>query len=157
MGVHGATNIVHALEVSCNIYFYDVGRRLGIDKLNEYVSKLGFGQKTGVEIGEATGVLSSPEYRQQLHDQNPDIELWQEGNTMQAAIGQLDTQVTPLQMVTAISTIANGGTRYQSHLIKSIKSYDMSETIQDDTPVVLDTIETEEENFQAVRDGMRCV
>lgn len=154
MGVHGATNIVHALEVSCNIYFYDVGRRLGIDKLNEYVSKLGFGQKTGVEIGEATGVLSSPEYRQQLHDQNPDIELWQEGNTMQAAIGQLDTQVTPLQMVTAISTIANGGTRYQSHLIKSIKSYDMSETIQDDTPVVLDTIETEEENFQAVRDGM---
>ncbi len=154
MGVHGATDIVHALEVSCNIYFYDVGRRLGIDKLNEYVRKLGFGGKTGVEIGEASGVLSSPEYREQLHEQNPDIELWQEGNTMQAAIGQLDTQATPLQMVTAVSTIANGGTRYQSHLIKSIQSYDMQQTIQSDTPVVMDTIETEEEKFQAVRDGM---
>ena len=154
MGIHGATNIVHALEVSCNIYFYDVGRRLGIDKLNEYVRKLGFGGKTGVEIGEASGILSSPEYREQLHEQNPDIELWQEGNVLQAAIGQLDTQATPLQMVTAVSTIANGGTRYQSHLIKSIKSYDMNSTIKDDTPVVMDTIETEEENFQAVRDGM---
>lgn len=154
MGTHGPTNIVHALEVSCNIYFYDVGRRLGIDKLNEYVRKLGFGGKTGVEIGEATGILSSPEYRDQLHAKYPDCELWQEGNVLQAAIGQLDTQATPLQMVTAISTIANGGTRYQSHLIKSIKSYDMSETVKDDTPVVMDTIETEEENFQAVRDGM---
>lgn len=154
MGIHGATNIVHALEVSCNIYFYDVGRRLGIDKLNEYVRKLGFGGKTGVEIGEASGILSSPEYREQLHEQNPDIELWQEGNVLQAAIGQLDTQATPLQMVTAVSTIANGGTRYQSHLIKSIKSYDMNSTIKDDTPVVVDSIETEAENFQAVRDGM---
>jgi penicillin-binding protein 2 len=108
----------------------------------------GLGQKTGVELTEATGVVASKENREAMGG------IWYPGNTVQAAIGQSDNLFTPIQLCSYVATLANGGTRYKAHFIKSIKSYDYSETIYEAEPVVLNTVNASRENFAAVRTGM---
>ena len=96
---------------------------IGIEKMNEYRTLLGLGSKTGCELGEATGVLDSPEYRASLN------QAWLPGYTVQSAIGQAGNLFTPIQLANYCATIANGGTRYKTHFVKSIKSYDYSKTV----------------------------
>ena len=84
MYYHGPTRLNRALTVSCNVFFYDVGRMLGIQKMNEYSTLYGLGQKTGIEVGESTGVLAGPSYRESLGL------VWNPGDTCSAAIGQSD-------------------------------------------------------------------
>lgn len=154
-GSHEYINVVKALEVSCNIYFYETGRRLGIDKLNQYGKAFGLGELSGIEIsGEAKGILAGPEYRK-----TTDISdgIWYPGDTIQAAIGQSDNMFTPLQMANYIATIANGGTRYAPHLVKEIIKHDGSETLVSFEPKVLNTIEIAPENLKFVQEGMRSV
>ena len=116
-------NVVAAIDESCNTFFYEVGRMIGIEKMNEYRTLLGLGSKTGCELGEATGVLDSPEYRASLN------QAWLPGYTVQSAIGQAGNLFTPIQLANYCATIANGGTRYKTHFVKSIKSYDYSKTV----------------------------
>ena len=94
-------------------------------------STLGLGQKTGLEVGESTGNLSTPEYHLSATGED-----WQQGNVVQAAIGQQDTQVTPVQLATYAAAIANNGTRYRTHLVAAIRSYDFSQLIEE-TPVTV--------------------
>lgn len=150
--VHGAITVTGALRDSCNYFFYDVGRRLTIEKIDEYAEKYGFGQQTGVEIPseEHSGVVASPENRKKNGT------MWYPGDTMQAAIGQSDTLVTPIQLASYVATIANGGTRYQLHLIKSIED-DAGRTITETNPEILDTINLTEESYNAITRGMRLV
>ena len=151
-GSHDYINVSQALEVSCNIFFYETARRLGIDKLNDYGKKFGLGQKTGIELtGETEGVLAGPEYREEID------KVWYPGDTIQAAIGQSDNMFTPLQMANYTATIANGGIRYKPHLVKSIKSYDGTKTVEKIEPEVLDKIEISKENLKLVHSGMRAV
>ena len=145
---HGQTNVIEALTVSCNIFFYDVGRRLGIDKMGEYANLMGLGVETGLEIPSAVGGISSPERSELLGTR------WEQGNVVQAAIGQMDTAVSPLQLSIQAMTLANQGTRYQPHLIKEIRSYDDSEVISVTEPVVASSFEISDVNYQAVVDGM---
>ena len=144
-------NVVAAIDESCNIFFYEVGQMLGIEKMNEYRTLLGFGAKTGVELGEAAGVLDSPEYRASLNQE------WLPGFTVQSAIGQAGNLFTPIQLANYVATIANGGTRYKTHFVKSIKSYDYSRTIEE-TPVTV-TCETgiSAQTLNIVKRGMLAV
>ena len=149
---HGFLNVAEAIRDSCNVFFFDVGRRLGIDKINEYAKKFGFGQKSGIELGEEekSGVVASPENRKKNN------QVWYPGDVCQTAIGQSDTLVTPLQLANYIATVANGGTRYRPHLVKSIQNSDKTPG-QEIQPEVLQKISMSEETRLAITEGMRKV
>lgn len=117
IGWHGSENVIEALRDSCNIFFYESGRRTGIDKLNEYAALLGFGEPTGIEIPESKGILAGKKERQQRG------KSWNPGDTILAAIGQSDNMFTPLQLANYVATIANGGTRYEAHLVRQITEF----------------------------------
>lgn len=148
---HGYLNVTTALEKSCNIYFFEMGKKLGIDKMNKYCSLLGLGQKTGIELPEAEGVLAS------IANKEAAGQVWNPGDTVQAAIGQSDNLFTPLQLANYCATIANGGTRYKPYIIKSVLSADMSEVIYETEPEVLNTINVSEKTLKIVKQGMRQV
>lgn len=148
MGVHGNLSLANAIAHSCNVYFYDVGRQTGIDKLNYWQKKLGFGQTTGIEIPEISGILAGQEEREASGG------VWQPGDTIQACIGQSDNLMTPIQLANYCATIANGGTRYETHLVKEVKSYDYTRTVLDKTPVVACDTGISQSNLEAVKAGM---
>ncbi len=148
---HGYLNVTSALEKSCNIYFFELGRELGIDKMNKYSTLLGLGQKTGIELPEATGVLAS------VANKEANGQTWNAGDTVQAAIGQSDNLFTPIQLVNYCSTIANGGTRYKPYIIKSVLSADLSEVVYETTPEILNTLSISENKLNIVKQGMRQV
>lgn len=145
---HGLQNVSQAIMNSCNYYFYEVGRLVGIDHLDEYAAMFGLGQKTGIELTENAGVVASPAFTESLGG------TWYEGNILSAAIGQESTQVTPIQLANYIATLVNGGTRYSTHLLKSVKSNDFSEVTYNYEPKVLGQVEMEDENREAVMKGM---
>ncbi len=149
-GGHGGShlNLAEAIRYSCNIYFYEVGRQLGISKMNQYFKMFGLGSKTGVELTEATGIVAGPDERKAAGG------TWYPGDTVQAAIGQSDNSFTPIQLASYVSTLANGGTRYKAHFVKSIKSADYSETLYEAQPVVLDKLEISKSSLDAVKTGM---
>lgn len=154
MGYHGTLNVVGALQKSCNIFFYDTGRRLGIDTLDLYAKRFGLGQKTGIEINEGTGVLSSPQVRTAAGG------VWNGGDVVQAAIGQADNSFTPLQLATYVSTIVNDGTRLKTHLISKITNYSRDKAVmQNDpnSPTVVENVGVSKENLAIVKKGMRAV
>lgn len=146
---HGPVNVTKAIEVSCNYFFYDVGRRVGIDRLDEYAAMFGLGQKTGVELSESTGVVGGREFTESLG------QTWYEGSVTSVAIGQESTQVTPIQLTNYISTLVNGGTRYSTHLLKTVKSSDFSQVVYEYEPQVQSEINIAPENLNAVTEGMR--
>lgn len=148
LGYHGSIDVQEALNQSCNIYFYETGRLLGINKMNEYCARFGLGQKTGVEIPESTGVLASIAYRE-AHGG-----IWYPGDTVQAAIGQSDNLFTPIQLANYAATIANGGTHYQAHFVKSVKTADYRETVLENTGTVLNETGISEKNIRIVKEGM---
>lgn len=148
MHADGPINVVTALQRSCNVFFYETGWRLGIDKQNEYAAHFGLGSKTGVELPEASGQLSSPATREAIG------ETWTSGNVIQSAIGQLDHGFTPLQMANYVATLANNGARMQPHFVKAIKSYDFKTTISETQPQVVDQVPAPQSAFETVHQGM---
>ncbi len=119
---HGYVNAMEALKVSCNYYFYEVGSRMGIDKIAEYARKFGLGEKTGIEVyGESKGTVSSKEYVQEQNEKGNNL-TWSIGDTLSSAIGQSYNLYTPLQMCSYISTLANKGKRTDVTIIKDIVS-----------------------------------
>lgn len=145
---HGLVNVSEALEVSCNVFFFDVGRRVGIQGLQEFAAKFGLGEPTGIELYEETGVMAGPEYTQSMG------QTWYEGSTLSVAIGQESSQFTPLQLANYIATLVNGGTRYSAHLLKEVKSSDFSQVLYTYEPEVLDSIDIQPENLDAVKAGV---
>ena len=142
-GHSGNIDVVTAIKWSCNIFFYDVGRRLTSDVYDAYAYKLGLGQRTGVEVSEALGHLTTK------NDSN-----YTESLDVQAAIGQGNTAVTPIQLATYAATLANRGTRYRTHFVKAILDSNTGETIQETQPEVMDVVEDKGETFDLVRQGM---
>ncbi len=152
MGLHGPINLQYALMVSCNYFFYEAGTRQGIDNIAEYSKQLGLGVKTGIELSESLGHISSPEYFQSAREGSN--EQWTFGNVLQSAIGQLDNAFTPMQMANYTATLANNGVRMSSHLVKSIESYNLEETVEVIEPQVLNRVQADTEVFEEVRKGM---
>ena len=147
MGRHGAVDAVTALKKSCNVYFMEMGRLLGIDTLNRYASAFGLGQATGIEVGEARGVLASPQTKNGA---------WVAGDTCQCAIGQMDERFTPIQLAAYAMTLANGGVRYRVHLVNRLLRYDGSvERVIE--PQILSTVRMSDTAARTVRDGMEQV
>ncbi|MBQ7097240.1 MAG: penicillin-binding protein 2 [Clostridia bacterium] len=148
---HGAINVSEAIGVSCNYFYYDVGRRLGIETIARYARNYGLGQPTGIELAESSGIVASPEYREKMNAE------WYPGDTLQAAIGQSDNMFTPAQLASYVSTILNNGTRYSLHLVKDIRSYETGEAVYIYEPKVLSQTEVSQSTVDAVKDGMRRV
>lgn len=146
---HGGENVETALRDSCNIFFYNCAKRLGITKMNEYASAFGLGQKTGVEIAESAGTLAGPEEREAAGG------VWQSGDTIQAGIGQSDNLFTPLQLSNYCATVANGGTRYQLHLVQSL--INSSGTVTETQTKVEESLNLHKSTLTAVKSGMRLV
>lgn len=115
---HGTIELTKAIQVSCNYYFFEVGRLLGITKLNQYCRQLGLGEKTGIELNEKTGILAGPDYR----DENG-LDQWSPGDTLAAAIGQSDNLFTPLQISVYMAALVNSGTRFRSHILRSVHEF----------------------------------
>lgn len=145
---HGENNVTGAIDKSCNCFFYETGRLLGIDRIDKWASAFGLGQKTGVEINEAQGILAGKEYRESQGG------TWHPGDTVQAAIGQSDHQFTILQMANYCATIANGGTRYIPHFVKAVMSYDYKETVLVKEPTVAQDLGIKKSNLKLVQEGM---
>lgn len=149
---HGPITVTKALEVSCNYFFYEVGRILGIDRITAYMSKLGLGEATGIELPEETGILASPQYR----DENGETP-WTSGDTLQASIGQSNNLFTPLQMASYFATVFNGGTRREAHLLSSVKEFYTGKTLETYTPEELDRISFSGETYETLLTGVKDV
>ena len=147
-GIHGAETVSKAITDSCNIFFYDTGRRLGIRTLVDYATKFGLGQYTGIEIAEYKGTVAGPETSAALGSE------WYAGNTMYAAIGQENNQFTPLQLANYIATLVNGGHHYQVHLMQEVRSAGDGSLLYTYEPVLKDTVDIPADALAAVKKGM---
>lgn len=170
-GTHRAVNVSHALEVSCNYFFYELAYRMGnaengtsnqaITTLNEYMAAFGLNDYTGLELDEYGPTMASPANKEKaVKTFNPDATTsqtrWTDGDTIRTAIGQSINSYTPAQITKYISTLANGGTLYKLHMVDHIQNPDGSlhseveETVENVTKF-------KEENLQAVYEGMYLV
>lgn len=170
-GTHGAVNVSHALEVSCNYFFYELGYRMGnadngtteqsIATLNEYMAGFGLNSVTGIELEEYGPTMASPYYKERtIKTYNPDATSsqtrWTDGDTIRAFIGQSINSYTPAQMNRYIATLANGGTLYQYHLVDKVVNPDG--TIHEEKDEVIENqMDLKEENLAAVYEGMYLV
>lgn len=150
-GNHGWENLAEALRDSCNIYFYTLGHRLGIDKIDEYAAAFGLGEPTGIEVPEVKGWVAGPATSEALN------QTWYGGNLLNAAIGQDNTQVTPLQLANYMATLLNGGDHLVPHLLKTVKSSDYAETVYEQEREVRNSLELDPANVEAVKQGMWAV
>lgn len=160
---HGNVNIKQALQKSCNYFFYEMGRRLGIDTLDKYAQFYGLGQKTGIELSsETAGTLASKEVAAQRK------KTWYLSDTLSAAIGQSYNSFSPLQMARYVSMVANGGNFVNATVVKNIKDADGNEIPKDEirksvnellgqnTDSISD-LKVSQETLDTVRAGMRLV
>ena len=144
MHYHGDKNVTGAIAQSCNYFFAETGRRLGIETMYLYSEKFGLGEYTGIEIEESKGTLAGR-----------DSTSWMPGNTVQAAIGQSDNAFTPLQLATYAATLANDGTRLKTHVVSKVTDYERTKTIEDySKPTVVDTCGISKENLDIVQKAM---
>ena len=145
---HGRINVSQAIVDSCNYFFYEVGRLTGIAKLDEYASAFGLGQSTGIETGDVSGALASPEWAES-HDRE-----WTDGQTITAAIGQSYNLFTPIQLANYVATLVSGGEHYEAHLLKNVKSYDNSRIIDVYGKGPLNDLNISDSTMAAVTKGM---
>lgn len=134
-GYHNYISVRHAIEVSCNVYFYEVSRNLGIDNITKYAELYGLGSPLGLETGDAGGFLCNPETFAERG------QTWYIGYVIQAGIGNQDCGFTPLQLATVASTIGNRGVRYKPYLVDSLYTYGTKEITSKTKPTVAEKIE----------------
>ncbi len=134
-GYHTYISVRHAIEVSCNVYFYEVSRLLGIDNITKYAELYGLGSSLGLETGDAAGFLCNPETFEERG------QPWYIGYVIQAGIGNQDCGFTPLQLATVASTIGNRGVRYKPYLVDSLYNYGTKEITSKTKPTVAEKID----------------
>ena len=170
-GTHQSLNVAHALEVSCNYFFYELAYRMGnvttgngnnsITTLNEYMAAFGLNNFTGLELDEYGPTMASPANKERaVKTFNPDATIsqtrWTDGDTIRTAIGQSINSYTPAQVTKYISTLANGGTLYKLHMVDHVQNPDGSLHSEVDE-VVENVIEFKKENLETVYYGMSLV
>jgi penicillin-binding protein 2 len=151
---HGWVNLIRALTVSCNTYFYEMGSRLGIARIAKYAAMFGLGTKTGIDHDvDRAGTLPTADWKQERLKQP-----WWPGETIYAAIGQGYHAFTPLQLASYVSTIANGGTRYTPYLVQDIMGPDGKVSTEfspvTPNPQVAEVVAVSQQNLQLIRQGM---
>ena len=145
---HGATDLRHAIEQSCDVYFYTVANLLGVDKINKWATALGLGVKSNIDLpNEVQGLVPSTEWkREKMH------EKWYAGETISVGIGQGQVSVTPVSMAVYAATLANGGTRVIPHLLRMVDEGQGWKPVP--PPPTLSKIDLDPDKMQAIRDGM---
>lgn len=148
----GWIDFYQAMEKSDNVYFYEIGRRLGIDKLSAMARSFGLGKKTGIDLpGETEGNVASEEYKKKVFEED-----WYLGETFDAAIGQSYNLVTPLQMAMVYAAIANGGFRYQPYLVSRVDNLDGTPH-KIFSPKELGALPVSKANLEMIRTSLRRV
>ena len=158
LGGETRLGVFEAIRISCNCFFYETGHNLGIDTMNKWCKLYGLGQPTGIELSEQIGILAGREYRE-AHPEfclNNGLGAWQGGDTWQAAIGQSENAFTPLQVGNYISTVINGGTRYATTLLHSVRTYS-GEIIYEKEPEILSEVSLSAVNVRLIKNAMRAV
>jgi penicillin-binding protein 2 len=139
--------VVEALTYSCNAFFIEAGYdKFDIEKMTDYCERFGLGQPTGIELAEKIGQIANP---------NNALD-WTPYEEASSYIGQSIHKYTPLQVTSYIATVANGGTRYASHLLHSVKTFS-GEVIYEYTPTVLSTVAVSSANLNTVKLGMKSM
>jgi penicillin-binding protein 2 len=152
-GGHGSVDMRHALEKSCNVYFYTLGNMLGVDKIHEWAEKLGLAGRTGIDLpNEQDSIVPSTEWKKKRTG-----EKWYAGETISVAIGQGQVSVTPAGLAVMISTVANGGTRVTPHVIKAIDEGDGQGWKPVPAPAVADKVAFRPGTLAALHDGLWMV
>ena len=146
---HGKMDVVDAVAQSCDVFFYQMGKRLGVDALAEYAKACGLGEPTGIVLDrEADGLVPTAKWKQRRIG-----EPWQGGETLSMAIGQSFNLVTPLQMAVLTSAVANGGTRFQPRVLKSIETVE-GKTVKKGRPVIRGRLPVSENTLKTVKKGL---
>ncbi|MGE5557117.1 MAG: penicillin-binding protein 2 [Bacillota bacterium] len=153
---HGSENIVAALKNSCNIVFYELGRRVGIDKLASYARKLGFGTATGFEFYpvEKNGLIPDREFKKKNYRRS-DMALWYPIETLDVAIGQGAVSATPLQMAQLFMAVANRGLEYRPYVVEEIRRN--GKIIRKLGPELRREVKMKESNWETVEKGLVAV
>lgn len=149
---HGPQTVVDAIHNSCNIFFFECGRLLTIERLNRYDRGFGLGEPTGIELAEKSGILAGPDYVE-----SSGLGSWGPGDTLQAAIGQSYNTFTPLQLAVYLSTLTNCGTRYRAHLLHSTTDYSTGEVLETVEPEILSSISLSQTVVDVVKNAMKNV
>jgi len=153
---HGKTDMHKAIVQSCDVYFYTLAYRLGIDKMYHFMSLFGFGQQSGIDIpGERSGLMPSRQWKKKARGQ-----VWFPGETLIAGIGQGYMLVTPMQLASGIATLANLGQRYQPQLVKSISQVNNSGSVlhQNMVPDLMTSIPVKKNaNWSSIIQAMKDV
>jgi penicillin-binding protein 2 len=153
LGQHGSVDLRGAIERSCNVYFYNVGQRLGIDAINKYATMLGLTGKTGIDLpNEEASLVPSTAWAQRYRKSAP---RWYPGETISVAIGQGAVSVTPISLATMIATVANGGSLVTPHLVKAVDKG--SGWAPRTIPAPKSAINIPPASMQAIRDGLWAV
>ncbi len=119
---HGHVDMRKAIATSCDVYFYDIARLMGIDRMASFLGQFGLGQPTGIDIpGERVGILPSTEWKKRAYKTNKALSVWFPGDTISVGIGQGQMQMTPIQLAHSVATIAARGKRYQPRLVRAIR------------------------------------
>jgi penicillin-binding protein 2 len=151
-GGHGTVDLHRALVESCDVYFYQVGQRLGVDTIADYAHRLGLGTPTGITLDhEKPGLIPSSEWKRARYN-----EPWFAGETLSVAIGQGYVLATPLQMANLIATVANGGTRYKPHFVRRIDN-PAGGVVEEIAPEVLGTASFKKSTLLQIREALRDV
>ena len=150
-GGHGAIDLRHAIEQSCDVFFYTVGNMLGVDRIHKWATLLGLGAISGIDLpNEVAGLVPSTEWKKQRTG-----EKWYAGETISVSIGQGQVSVTPVSMAVYMATLANGGVRVTPHLVKAEDTGNGWAPVP--APAPQSTIEMKPEMLGAIRDGLWMV
>ena len=150
-GSHGSVNVVHAIEKSCNTFFYQLIYKIGLDRWKEYAKKFGFSHKTGIDIGEeSAGFIPGEDYYVKMYG-----EKWPRSIMASLGIGQGEVSVTPLQLAEYVALIANDGNTYQPHIVKGYLDDQTKQIVPYKFPEVKTGIK--KEVFDIVKEGMFLV
>jgi len=149
-GGHGKVEIIKALEESCDVYFYQVGKLLGVDRLAWYAKAAGLGSPTGIHLDhESSGLIPTAAWKKK----RPPFEAWQKGETLSVAIGQGFNLASPMQMAVVMSAVANGGSRYKPIILEAVKKFD-GQLLFKQTPKVVGRLPISEDSLQLVQSGL---
>ena len=150
-GGHGPIDLRHAIEQSCNVYFYTVGNMMSIDTIHKWATNLGIGVKSNIDLpNEIAGIMPSTEWKRQRTG-----EKWYPGETVSVSIGQGQVSVTPISMAVMMATLGNGGTRVTPHLLKAVDDGKGWKDVP--APAPQSVVAMKPHNLQAIRDGLWLV
>jgi penicillin-binding protein 2 len=151
-GGHGTVDLRHAIEQSCDVFFYTVGNMLGVDRINKWATLFGLGVKSGIDLpNELQGLVPSTAWKAQYTREKK----WYPGETISVAIGQGQVSVTPISLAVYTATLANGGTRVTPHLVKAVEEGEQFKPVP--APPPQSQVDVSPEKLQAIRDGMWLV